>query len=247
MLRKSIFRLIGVALILQSGPSFGDFIGIYAGIGGWENNFTGDIVSDVNVEDELGFSGDTANSIYVALEHPIPIIPNIKVARTTLQDSGMGTISADFVFEGIPFTISQGVTAEIETDLTDLTLYYEIWDVGFDFDLGLTARNIDGEIKIDQVTQAVDEYLPMAYVAAKFGLPFSGLFLGAEAYGTSYEDNTWTDYSVRLGWETSSFIFPEFGIEAGYRKIELETNEENLGINVDVGIEGVFLNLVAHF
>jgi outer membrane protein len=247
MLSSLIIRLIGVALILLSAPSFADFVGIYAGVGGWDNSFDGDVVSDVDVDGELGLSGDTANSLYVAFEHPIPIIPNIKVARTTLQDSGTGVISAEFEFEGTPFNISQPVSADLDVDLTDLTLYYEIWDTGFDFDVGVTARNYKGELLIDQVMQDFDEYVPMGYVAGRVGLPFSGLFLGAEANVTTYKGNTASDYSVRLGWETSSFIFPEFGIEAGYREIRLETDEDSLGIALDIGLEGVFVNLVAHF
>lgn len=224
-----------------------DFIGVFAGGGVWNSGFTGDVVSDVDVDDELGISSDTANYIYVALEHPLPLIPNIRIARTSLRDSGMGTIAGGFTFEGTAFTASQDVTAELDLTYTDFTLYYEIWDTGFDFDIGLTARKFSGEMKIDQVKQNVDELLPMVYVAGRVGMPFSGFFLGAEFNGASYSGNTVTDYAVKIGWETSSFIFPEFGIEAGYRKFSLNADEEDGGVNVDVGVDGFFVNLVAHF
>jgi outer membrane protein len=247
MTRILIVRLIGVVFMLLSASSFADFVGVYAGAGVWNNDFTGDVVSDVDIEDELGFGSDDANVVYVAIEHPIPLIPNIKVAQTALQTSGTGTISANFEFEGTPFTISQDVSADLDVDFNDLTLYYEVWDLGFDFDVGLTARNSKGDLQINQTTLSFDEYLPMVYVAGRVGLPFSGLFLGAEANVTNYKESSGGDYSARIGWETSSFIFPEFGIEAGYRKISLETDAEDLGVDLDIGIEGAFLNLVAHF
>jgi outer membrane protein len=243
----SVVRLIGLALILLSTPSFADFLGIYAGVGGWDSEFTGDVVSDVDVEDELGLSSDISNSFYVAFEHPVPLIPNVRVARTSLQESGMGTVSLGFVFEGVPFSADQDITADLDLTYTDFTLYYEIWDVGFDFDVGLTVRQLDGSMQIDDVIEDIDEYLPAVYVAGRIGLPFSGVFLGAEINGISYSGNTIADYAVKIGWETSSFIFPEFGIEAGYRNIGLETQEEDVGVAVDVGIGGVFVNLVAHF
>lgn len=247
MLAGSVVSLIGLALIVLPTPSMADFVGFFAGAGIWNNDFKGDVVAGVDVDDELGISSNTANYIYVALEHPLPFVPNIRVARTSLRDSGMGTISADFMFEGNAFTGSQNVTAELDLTYTDFTLYYEIWDTGFDFDIGLTARKFSGEMQINQVKVRIDEYLPMVYVAGRVGLPFSGLFLGADINAISYSGNTIADYSVKIGWETSSFVFPEFGIEAGYRKFSLNGDEEDVGVNVDVGVGGAFVNLVAHF
>jgi|TARA_Y100000310_G_scaffold345766_2_gene469598 outer membrane protein len=224
-----------------------DFVGIFAGGGMWNGDFTGDVVSDVDVEDELGISSDSANYLYVALEHPVPLLPNIRVARTSLQDSGSGVVSVDFLFEGSPFTASQNVAADLDLTFTDLTLYYEIWDTGFDFDIGLTARKFSGQMQIEQVKESVDEVLPMVYVAGRVGLPFSGVFLGADANVISYSGSKLADYSVKIGWETSSFIFPEFGIEAGYRKFSLNVDEDDAGVDVDVGVGGAFINLVAHF
>jgi len=247
MLSRSVVSLIGVVLILLSTPSFADFLGIYAGVGAWNNDFTGDVVSGVDIDDELGISSDTANSLYVAFEHPVPFVPNIKVARASLKDSGNGTISAGFVFEGVSFPLNQNVTADLDLTFTDFTLYYEIWDTGFDFDVGLTARKFSGEMQIDLVKESIDDYLPMVYVAGRVGLPFSGVFLGAEVNALSYSGNTLADYAVKIGWETSSFIFPEFGIEAGYRRFSLNTEEEDVGVDVDIAVGGVFINLVAHF
>ena len=102
-------------------------------------------------------------------------------------------------------------------------------------------------MQINQVKEGIDEYLPMVYVAGRVGLPFSGLFLGADVNAISYSGSTLADYSVKIGWETSSFIFPEFGVEAGYRKFSLDVDENDAGVAVDVGVGGVFVNLVAHF
>ena len=247
MLARSVVSVIGVALILLPSTSSADFVGIFAGGGVWNSDFSGDVVTDVDVEDELGISSDSANYLYVAFEHPVPLIPNIRIARTSVQDSGMGTISADFVFEGTTFPVNENVTADLDLTYTDFTLYYEIWDTGFDFDLGLTARKFSGEMQINQVKEGIDEYLPMVYVVGRVGLPFSGLFLGADVNAISYSGSTLADYSVKIGWETSSFIFPEFGVEAGYRKFSLDVDENDAGVAVDVGVGGVFVNLVAHF
>ncbi len=240
-------RLMAICLVMVPTMAMADFVGVFAGGGIWHTDLSGDVVSGVNTESELGLSGDSANYLYVALEHPVPILPNIRLARTSLQDSGQGTITSDFLFEGSAFIIGENVATDLDLTHTDVTLYYEILDTGADFDIGLTARSFNGKLRIDQVSEGIDGYLPMVYVAGRFALPFSGMYLGADVNALSYSSNTLADYSVRVGWETSSWIFPELGLEVGYRKLSLDLDESDADVDLDVSIDGAFINLVAHF
>lgn len=84
-----------------------DFLGLYLGVGYWGSEFSGDVVDGVSVGNELSVDEDTGLHIYAALEHPIPVIPNTRVARTGIEDSGTGTLSSNFTFEGQNFTAGQ--------------------------------------------------------------------------------------------------------------------------------------------
>ena len=124
-----------------------------------------------------------------------------------------------------------------------MTLYYELIDVGFDADFGLTGRYYSGDFSIDSVREDFDTWVPLIYGSVKFGLPLSGLYVGADFNG----DGDIMDYSARLGWATENFIFPEFGIELGYRNMTIDTGSSKLGVGLDTEVAGAFVNLTAHF
>lgn len=247
MRMKLIVAAVGAVCLICPAIAAADFLGLYVGAGAWNVDFSGDVLNSVDVDRQLGISSDTSYDIYVAFEHPIPFVPNIRLARAGIKDSGKGTVTTAFDFDGTAFAPNDEVGSNLDLTYTDLTLYYEIWDTGFDFDLGLTARKFDGELTINTTTQSIDAYLPMVYVNARVNLPFSGFYLGATGNGLTFRDSSLTDYAVKLGWSTESFIFPEFGIEGGYRRFDLNADANDADVDVDVELSGPFINLVAHF
>ena len=127
---------------------------------------------------------------------------------------------------------------------TDLTLYYELIDVGMDLDLGLTARYLEGEVELNNVRESAEVLLPMIYLRGKFNLPFTGTYIGGQVNAASYSGDSILDGDVKVGWQTENFIFPEFGVEAGYRQFSIDADESVL---IDLEMDGVFVNLTAHF
>jgi outer membrane protein len=240
-------RILQVAfLLLTTSAAKADFVGIHGGAGYWESQIGGDILIDqVNLEDDLNLTGNGSPHFWFALEHPVPLLPNIRVAATQIEDSGNGAISQDFVFLGTSYTVSEEVYTEVELTHADVTLYYEIIDIGMDLDVGVTARWIDAKVRIDDFTDAADVVVPMIYARAKVGLPFSGGYFAGNVNAANYRGNGLTDFTVKVGWETENFIFPEFGIEVGYRDFSLNADDSDLYF--DVNAEGAFLNLTAHF
>ena len=74
--------LLATVLVLITSSTYADFIGIYVGAGYWNADFSGDVVSDVSVTDQLQINGDASSQLYIAFEHPVPVLPNIRVARS---------------------------------------------------------------------------------------------------------------------------------------------------------------------
>ncbi|MFT6038757.1 MAG: hypothetical protein ACI9TP_001549, partial [Candidatus Azotimanducaceae bacterium] len=72
-------------------------------------------------------------------------------------------------------------------------------------------------------------------------------YFGGDINYASYGGNQIADYAVKVGWETENFILPEFGIEAGYRSFSIDADADDLDVNVDTQVDGVFLNLTGHF
>lgn len=239
--------LLTAALGLVPMSANADFLGLHLGVGYWGSEFAGDVVDGVSVGNELSVDKDTGLHIYAALEHPIPLIPNIRLARTGIEDSGTGTLSSNFTFEGQNFTSGQQVATTIDLTHTDLTLYYEIIDIGFDFDIGVTARSLEGQVQMDTTREDVDEIIPLVYLRAKIGLPFTGTYFTGNANALAFGDSEISDIAVAIGWETENFILPEFGIEGGLRRFTIDVREQDARVNVDMEVDGIFVNLTAHF
>ncbi|MEX0941469.1 MAG: TIGR04219 family outer membrane beta-barrel protein [Pseudomonadales bacterium] len=235
---------LALTLAVTCTAAQADFIGIYAGAGTWNADFSGDVISNVSLDSDLNLTGTNANHFYAAFEHPIPLIPNIRVARTAIDDSGTGALTSSFTFAGQTFTASQPVNSKLDLTHTDITLYYELVDIGFDLDVGITGRVFDGEVVVNTAREDLEGTLPMLYARTKIGLPFTGTYVNASinTIGSRH-----SDYTLAIGWETENFILPEFGIEAGYRNLSVDLDESDVDVVVDAKLDGVFINLTAHF
>ncbi|WP_067665406.1 TIGR04219 family outer membrane beta-barrel protein [Ferrimonas marina] len=248
------------ASVLLAPTAQADFLGIYAGAGYFSGDASGILGRDaIDLEQELGFKDSEGGyQAYVAFEHPIPLIPNIKVATLSYDNGGRGELSRDVSFGGV--TIPKGSITDTSLDYrhNDITLYYELWDTGFDLDLGLTARQFDvtSEIRYNEgiqdwvagtVDETLDEWVPLVYGAARVDLPLTGLYVAAEVQGIGYSDSSFLDYQAKLGW-TLGLVALDLGVEAGYRSITIDVDEDDVGdLTSNVDISGWFINGVVHF
>ena len=67
--------LTGLAMPAQADMLFG----VYAGVGTWQQQPTGELQSGgsaVDVETDLGLEEDVSQVGYLAIEHPIPVLAN---------------------------------------------------------------------------------------------------------------------------------------------------------------------------
>ncbi|MFT4800116.1 MAG: outer membrane protein [Candidatus Azotimanducaceae bacterium] len=236
--------LPGLLISIVSLSAQADSIGFEVGGGYWDANFSGDVIADVSIDSELNIDSAGSTYIYAHIEHPIPFFPNLRIAQTNIDESGTGLLSTNFLYEGASFIAGQSVASSVDLSHTDVTLYYELIDLGMDLDLGLTARYLEGEVSLGNVTESAEIILPMVYLRGKFNLPFTGTYLGGQINAASYSGDSIMDADVKIGWQTENFIFPEFGVEAGYRRLSIDADESVL---IDLQADGVFMNLTAHF
>lgn len=226
-------------------------LGIYAGAYSWGADYSGDINDTdagetIDLEDDLGFSDESNMVFYVALEHPVPVLPNIRIQQTALDSSANGTLTRDFTFDDVDFSIGQDVATDMDFTHTDLTLYYEILDNWVNLDLGLTVRKFDGEIKIEgggEIAQVdLDAALPMLYVMAQFDLPLTGLSAGLQGNAVGYSGSSLLDLNGYVQYE---FAFG-LGLRGGYRSFTLELDDID-DIDSDLTLSGPYAALTFHF
>lgn len=245
----TIASLGALAFIPFSLPA--DTLGLYAGVAAWFQDPGGSIQfrgDRLDVEDDLGLDGDTEVFAWLALEHPVPVLPNLRVSITNVSSSGAGAIAQNFTFGGVTFTGGEDIASELDLDQVDLALYYELLDNVVEADLGVNAKYVDGSAKVRSLTDAslnesvsFNGVLPMLYARLGANLPFSGLSAAIEGGGLSYSGNTIADYSVKLSYETPYFI----GLEAGYRGQVVDLDDFD-DVTSDIDISGAYIGLFGH-
>lgn len=246
--KKHIHQVIVASTVCLAGinAQADTFLGIYADANYW--NYNGDVsFSQSGSSDQsFGFDSESTAMLGVALEHGVPLLPNLKVKRVSLDNSD--TQTTNFTLQGVTFTTD--TTASMDVTLTDVIAYYEILDNIISVDVGLGAKIIDGDVKVsnasDTLSDEVSETVPALYASAGGKLPFTSFSAKAELSGISYDDNSLIDAQAEIRYDFVDNIALDLGIKAGYRVIEVEIDDV-LDTSAESSFKGPYVGLEAHF
>lgn len=225
------FKLSAFALTLGlSSFAQADFIGLKGDVSYW--NLDGKANIDKKHLSDQDIDSDSTVQASVAFEHPIPIIPNVKLKYTKLDTETESSIDL--------------AKTEINLDHTDLIFYYEILDNVVKADVGVGATKLNGTVKQFAQSVDIDEYAPIIYAEAGAKLPFTGLSAKAEATYTNVNDVKITDAQAELQYDFIQSIAVDLGLKAGYRILNIELDDLD---NRDMKFEfkGPYVGLNAHF
>lgn len=231
------------------------FFGLYVGAHAWNGGASGDFEStgesNIDLEDTLDVSDETLFDFYAAVEHPLPLIPNIRVAQSDMLIEQSTNIGADITFQNTDFTLGETLDYELDLTHTDATLYYEVLDNWITLDLGLTARRFTGEIIFESLsTRAeadISKTLTMLYGVGQVELPFTGFHVRAELNAEAFERHDHTEANLSVGYESALGL----GWSLGYRifsfKLE-ELSQDNVALNLDSDFQlsGVYFGINYH-
>lgn len=251
------FGLIG-SITLFCPLAYSDTIlGLYLGAGVWQADVEGSAReagtgSALEINDTFGSVDDDSNFFYVALEHPVPVLPNIMLQKTDVSVNKSGSMTTTVVFDDEIFITGTDVRATIDFSHTDATLYYELLDNWVSLDLGLTFRAFDGELTLTEenppsrtATQELDGVLPMLYLKARFDLPLSGFYVGGHANALTYDGHSLTDISAAVGYHTDGWVM-DLGLELGIRTFNFELDDLD-DLDADIELSGTYAALTLHF
>jgi len=247
-----IKQLLCLAALSVPFTAHADTLSFTAGAGIWNTSPTGNFQkkgdpATVDVKDDLFWSDETQGYFFATLEHPVPIIPNVKVMATKIDQSGSGNTS--FIFDGTSY--SGDVTNDFSIQTVDLIAYYEILDNIVSLDIGLNVRSLKVDYTItatDPVTtlsvtttDSVNETIPMLY-ALVGASPIPDLIISGELSYIAYAGSTISDFTAKIAYTTNVFV----GFEAGYRKQQY-TFDDVSSTNADLGFDGVFAGAYLKF
>lgn len=201
--------------------------------------------TSIDVEDDLDFESNRNNVFSVAVEHPVPMVPNVRVAAAGISDEQNATLTRRIEYNGEEIgTASDDVTSEYQMDYTEATLYYAPWEILAKPKIGITARRLDMKFAVESrdnnAAESVEASatLPMIHAGVQADLPLTGLYARGEVDAVSYDGNSLTDATAALGWRSDFNL----GLELGYRRMNL-TLDDVSDIDADFNLGGPFLSL----
>lgn len=252
-MRKNLLALVIGSALVGSFAQADTLLGLYASVDAWSMESSGSFGDSSSSMQEFNLDDDNKVSFSVALEHPIPVLPNLRIRTNDLSTSGDTELNVSFTFNDVTFADSTIVATEFDIQNTDITLYYEVFDNDVvSFDLGLTGKYLDGEITVTNedasltATESFKGVVPMLYGSVTIGVPATGLSFFGELSALSIDDNNIQDYQAGVAYSFVDNLAVDVLVRAGYREFSLEL--DNLDdIFTDWSFDGPFLGVQAHF
>jgi len=245
----ALLALLGMPLAASA-----DFVALKAGAYAWHADPSGWVQDEdvpgqagrADLEDALNLDSERGYALWVAVEHPLPLLPNLKLQYTPLTLEGSGTIGRGFSFDGIDFPGGSAVDAELELNQTDVIFYWEALDNVIDLDLGINIKVLDGNVRATGAAgTAEDDFtipLPMLYLNAGINLPLTGLRVGVEGSGTGYSGNRVVDVRASISYTVAKIL----NLEGGWRMQQIKLDDIS-DISTDIEVSGPFVGAYLHF
>jgi len=208
--------------LLLAGAAQADVLGLTAEVGQFSPDASFDGRID-NTTRNVDFDGEDNTYYGIAFEHPVPLIPNVRLQGSTLEG-----YSAD---------------ADIKIDSTDYTLYYEILDglAWLDLDVGISLRDLDIDARVGSSRASESAVIPTGYLSAYFTIPTLPLQIGGEIKTLEIGDSSINDTTFKIKYQ-SPFVV---GVEGGYRTANFDIDEGS--IDSEIEFDGFFIGVFADF
>jgi len=211
-----------------------------------------------DLEDTLHWEENKDIFLKAYLEHPLPFVPNIKVAFTQLTHDGQGDVGNDFIWGTIHIPTLGTIQDSLDVKKYDLTLYYELLDNSIvEADLGVTLGYIEGDLSVTALsgfsilgqqashTEITDfsTFMPTLYGKTRFTIPSTDIALQFEGDFLNYDDTTFYNYEISARYTFAMGL----GIEAGYKAMHLDSSDLVDGLCVDMDFKGPYAAVVWDF
>ncbi len=232
--------------IICSTLAFADVIGGEISVGYLNNQPSGTLnyKGDTNdVEETFGWGRENSFIAKAYIEHPLPILPNIRASYTNLSHSGTGTKSFDFGGK----TYSGDISTDFDADIIDATLYYEILDNWINLDIGINAKYIDATASVqsntsDKSSADISFVLPTLYAKARLDIPMSDFSFQAEGDIITYSGNTLYDLTLSARYTFALGL----GMEAGVKMLKFKLDDID-DVTADIDFTALYAAVVWDF
>lgn len=236
---------------LLSAPAYADFFAVKVQLDSWQASADGSF-GQTGASTPFDFRSKNQLSLGMALEHPIPLLPNLAVRYQNLKHSGRAELAQTYALGGQSFAVGSQLNSTLDVSHLDAILYYELLDNSlFELDFGAMVKRAHGDAKAHNQAglsgeQSFKGSIPMLYTAARLTLPGTGWQVFAEANGVTPGRHQVRDISAGLAFQLVDMMLMDAGVRLGYRssKVELDNMQ---GVSTNMDYSGVFVGFAVNF
>lgn len=192
----------------------------------------------------------STTSYFLALEHPLPILPNIRLQGIRLQAVGGAQVPL-LTSDGQTTTSSDVHYLASDFRSTSYILYYDILDNGvIALDLGILANHLQSTHFLSTTnrnsSRHTDTWLPAAYLDTRIHFPGSDISMFSTVSVANYQDDRWFDAQLGVVYQFMSNPLLNANLRLGYRKLNV-TVTHDYATRLDTNFKGYFSGLSFHF
>ena len=216
-----------------SGLAQAEVIGVKGDLSYWAYDGQANMAAQTAASDQ-DLERKGAAQLSLAIEHPVPLIPNAKIRYVNLKTQTENEVAGQPVYD-------------INMDHADFILYYEILDNIVNADVGVGATTLNGHVTTLALSKTdIDKTVPVIYATAGAKLPFTGLSAKGEVLYSNFNDAKITDAQAELQYNFIDNLLVDVGLKAGYRilDIKLDDYEKN---DLKFNFKGPYIGLDIHF
>jgi hypothetical protein len=249
-------------------------LGLYLGGQFWRSDINGAFGEESALID-YKLKKEQQTSYFIAVKHPYPFLPNIRIESTSLDTTGKTTLEQAFNFGDGTFIIGDDVNTNFSISYVDYTLFYQLVNkTKFSFDLGLTKSSFNGAVSVTRPIRIIhadcnddlpdtvcgeptdtdtptgkiktDDIVPMLYIATDLSLPLKNISIFAQGNFSLKGDHSISDYQVGLSYDLLDTKMGDYHLTLGYKTVKMEL--ENLNdLYTDLEFKGTSVGFIAHF
>ncbi|QYJ94332.1 TIGR04219 family outer membrane beta-barrel protein [Shewanella spartinae] len=245
-MKKTLLACALLGSLAATSAQAATVVGFKVGGDYWNADTEGTFAQTGQAQQEFDYSSSSQGSIWVAIEHPIPLVPNLKIRENRLDADGKATLTGDWSFGDRVF--NDDVTTASNLSNTDFVLYYELLDNDIvALDLGAAYKKMHGSFRVHQISPSgvvgayaqkdLSDGVVMAYANAEVGIPGLGLYGFADVMQGIDESSVY-DYQVGLGWQFDGVAL-DTKVRVGYRDFNFDVNNFD-GVTANMQFKGYF-------
>ncbi len=245
---KKILTSLVVGAILATVAN-ADLSRIEMGAGSWLNTPSGGGVTSSDSDRLLRLDGEYQSDesasgefyFWMLIKQPVPVVPNIRLEYTTIEDQGKTTGTHD----GDSY---DNEDTDIRIRQYDLVGYYNLLDntAWTTLDLGLDLKVISSRANIDSkdYTYKDSMVIPLLYARTRVDVPATNIGFEADVKYITDGDSTMYDIRAKVDY-SFDFAMTRPALELGYRMQKFDIDDHGTKMDLDYG--GIYAGMMLRF